>query len=73
MANIENQNTFSNRQVIAIIIFIVVATFTLTMIYASFLQYSADLKSHKSTTKIKFEELKDRIEYVNDRLTRKLK
>lgn len=60
--NIEHKRILNNRQVIAIVMFCIMATFSLTLIYARFVQQEEEMQV-----------LKDRIEYVNDRVSRKLK
>jgi len=71
--NIEHIKTFSNKQVISIVLFVIITTFTLTMIYAKFLQHNSELKSHKDKMEIELLQLHEKVDYVNDRLSRKIK
>lgn len=59
--DISKKRWFSNAQVISIIVFAVIATFTIAMIYARFTLMEKEI-----------DVLRKRIEYVNDRLTRKI-
>lgn len=59
--DISKKRWFSNSQVVTIVIAAVMATFALAMIYGRFLIMEKEIQSNT-----------DRIEYVNDRLSRKI-
>jgi hypothetical protein len=70
--NIEHQKTFTNAQVIRIVIATILITFTLTGIFFRFLELEKDMKSMQTIHDLETQVLKDKIDYVNERLSRKI-
>lgn len=70
--DIEKQRVLTVKQVIAIVVFAVVATFSITGVYYRFLVMEKEIQAERSKRISQDDELRDRIEYVNDRLTRNI-
>jgi len=62
MENIEQKHWFNNKQVITVILFFIMLTFYVTVTWMEF-----------ETVKVKISNLEKKIEYVNDRVSRKIK
>ena len=73
MDNLLENKLFTPKQVGYIIGAVIIATFTVTMVYATFITMGQDMDTLKGELKSEIDKNSDRIEYVNDRIDRKIK